>query len=316
MTDHRAWAKMLAEKALARFGARVWFMGLQGSVRRGAATESSDIDFVLILDRLDTADLSAYRELVRSMPDSEKACGFVSGRKELLAWPRADLFQFYHDTEALYGSLSEVGALLCPRDARAALHMGAANVYHAACHSFLFEDVSANLPALYKAAFFVLQTQAFAASGVYCEDAAALERHLPAGPCWRGAGKRHSRRRRRRSIMRCWCAGPGRFCADSERIESPAASRRPTRKAVRRIRRRAIRTQYKHRGNSVFERRGQQSCPRRSAVMQKRQCQTRDSPYRALQQYPAARRRGSRSRPPAQHSGNISRNVRQLQSCQ
>ena len=173
MTDHRAWAKMLAEKALARFGARVWFMGLQGSVRRGAATESSDIDFVLILDRLDTADLSAYRELVRSMPDSEKACGFVSGRKELLAWPRADLFQFYHDTEALYGSLSEVGALLCPRDARAALHMGAANVYHAACHSFLFEDVSANLPALYKAAFFVLQAQAFAASGVYCEDAGA-----------------------------------------------------------------------------------------------------------------------------------------------
>ena len=151
MTDHRAWAKMLAEKALARFGARVWFMGLQGSVRRGATTESSDIDFVLILDRLDTADLSAYRELVRSMPDSEKACGFVSGRKELLAWPRADLFQFYHDTEALYGSLSEVGALLCPRDARGALHMGAANVYHAACHSFLFEDVSANLPALYKA---------------------------------------------------------------------------------------------------------------------------------------------------------------------
>ena len=74
MTDHRAWAKMLAEKALARFGARVWFMGLQGSVRRGAATESSDIDFVLILDRLDTADLSDYRELVRSMPDSEKAC--------------------------------------------------------------------------------------------------------------------------------------------------------------------------------------------------------------------------------------------------
>lgn len=37
----------------------------------------------------------------------------------------------------------------------------------------------ANLPALYKAAFFVLQAQAFAASGVYCEDAAALERHLP-----------------------------------------------------------------------------------------------------------------------------------------
>lgn len=87
-------------------------------------------------------------------------------------------------------------------------------------------------------------------------------------------------------------------------------------KAVQTIRHRAIRTQYKHRGNSVFERRGQQSCPRRSAVMQKRQCQTRDSPYRALQQYPTARRRGSRSRPPAQRSGNILRNVRQSRSCQ
>ena len=41
MTDHRAWAKMLAEKALARFGARVWFMGLQGSVRRGAGKRHS-----------------------------------------------------------------------------------------------------------------------------------------------------------------------------------------------------------------------------------------------------------------------------------
>ncbi len=71
---------MLAEKALARFGARVWFMGLQGSVRRGAAKESSDIDFVLILDRLDTADLSAYREVVRSMDG--KACGFVSEQEK------------------------------------------------------------------------------------------------------------------------------------------------------------------------------------------------------------------------------------------
>ena len=210
MTDHRAWAKMLAEKALARFGARVWFMGLQVSVRRGAATESSDIDFVLILDRLDTADLSAYRELVRSMPDSEKACGFVSGRKELLAWPRADLFQFYHDTEALYGSLSEVGALLCPRDARGALYITRRVTAFCSrmpppiclrCTRPRF--LSCRRRPLPRRACTVRTPPRW--SGI-CPTRTA-------GPCWRGAGKRHSRRRRRRSIMRCWCAGPGRFCA-------------------------------------------------------------------------------------------------------
>ena len=32
------------------FGERVWFVGLQGSYGRGEATETSDIDVVVILD--------------------------------------------------------------------------------------------------------------------------------------------------------------------------------------------------------------------------------------------------------------------------
>ena len=59
------------------------------------------------------------------------------------------------------------------------MRSGACALYHASCHAFLFGDPGESLPALYKSAFFVLQAQAFAASGVYCEDAAALERHLP-----------------------------------------------------------------------------------------------------------------------------------------
>lgn len=179
MIDQRQWAQTLAQSVLAHFGARVWLIGLQGSVRRGTAGPDSDIDFVLILDRLEPDDLAAYRELVRAMPDSGAACGFVAGKEELLAWPGADLFQFYHDTEALYGSLAEVGARLGPADARAALRMGAANVYHAACHSFLFGDAAASLPALYKAAFFVLQAQAFVLTGEYCDTADALAQRLP-----------------------------------------------------------------------------------------------------------------------------------------
>ena len=51
------WMEEYRRAAEERFGERIWFMGLQGSYGRGEATEESDIDVVLILDRLDTSDL-------------------------------------------------------------------------------------------------------------------------------------------------------------------------------------------------------------------------------------------------------------------
>ncbi|MBQ9996427.1 MAG: nucleotidyltransferase domain-containing protein, partial [Clostridia bacterium] len=42
------------------FGERVRFIGIQGSQARGEANENSDIDVVLLLDRLDYADIKAY----------------------------------------------------------------------------------------------------------------------------------------------------------------------------------------------------------------------------------------------------------------
>ncbi len=37
------------------------------------------------------------------MEDREKICGFISGKEELLSWEKADVFQFYYDTEPLVG---------------------------------------------------------------------------------------------------------------------------------------------------------------------------------------------------------------------
>lgn len=42
------------------FGNRVWFVGLQGSYGRGEATETSDIDVVVILDALSAVDIQSY----------------------------------------------------------------------------------------------------------------------------------------------------------------------------------------------------------------------------------------------------------------
>ena len=62
------------------FADRVWFVGLQGSYARGEATESSDIDVVVILDELTASDLAAYRQMLDTLPHRELICGFISGK--------------------------------------------------------------------------------------------------------------------------------------------------------------------------------------------------------------------------------------------
>ena len=49
------------------FGARLCYLGLQGSYRRGEATESSDIDVVVLLESVGLDDLDTYRSIVRAM---------------------------------------------------------------------------------------------------------------------------------------------------------------------------------------------------------------------------------------------------------
>ena len=102
------WLVEIVGKIRGHFCKRVVFIGLQGSYKRGEATAASDVDLVVILDEFRSEDLKAYREIVRSMPDYEKACGFISGRAELQNWSKSDLFRFYFETEDYYGDLTEL----------------------------------------------------------------------------------------------------------------------------------------------------------------------------------------------------------------
>ena len=76
------------------FGNRVWFVGLQGSYGRGEATETSDIDVVVILDELSVSDIGEYHAMLDTLPHRELICGFLSGKDELLGWEPSDLFSF------------------------------------------------------------------------------------------------------------------------------------------------------------------------------------------------------------------------------
>ena len=50
------------------FENRVWFVGLQGSYGRGEATETSDIDIVVIFDELSASDIQKYNTMFDSLP--------------------------------------------------------------------------------------------------------------------------------------------------------------------------------------------------------------------------------------------------------
>lgn len=192
--DAFAWAEEATGKLKAEFGGRLRFVGIQGSRARGEAREGSDIDLVVLLDHVDADDLVRYRVIVQSMPHNELACGFVGSERAIAAWPRHELFQFYHDTHAIFGTLPDIDSFT-KDDALQAARIGASGIYHATCHAYVFDGDAADgiLESLFKGAFFTLQALQFARTGTYprtkAELAAQLEgdeaRILEVGRDWR-----------------------------------------------------------------------------------------------------------------------------------
>ena len=86
MVDIKFWMEHFTELLNKTFGERIYFVGLQGSYGRGEATEASDIDTVVILDKLTADDIKKYRDMVDILPNRELICGFLSGKDELLNW--------------------------------------------------------------------------------------------------------------------------------------------------------------------------------------------------------------------------------------
>ena len=179
MIDLNAWLPQYLAALTQRFGDRVCFVGLQGSYSRGEATESSDLDMVLILDALTPEDIRAYSALLDTLPHREKLCGFLSGKDELRTWEPSDLFTFYHDTTPLHGSLETLLTIPGDEAVRRAIHIGACNLYHGCVHNMLYKKSDRSLAGLYKSAAFILQAVHFRRSGSYIRHLDALLPLLP-----------------------------------------------------------------------------------------------------------------------------------------
>ncbi len=156
------------------FANRVWFVGLQGSYGRGEAIETSDIDVVVILDELNVSDIQVYQEMLDTLSHRELICGFVSGKDEILNWEPSDLFQFYHDTTAIKGSLDDLLPLIDNAAIDRAIKMGTGNIYHGCVHNMLHEKSEELLKGLYKTASFVVQAIVFKQTGSYIKHQSQL----------------------------------------------------------------------------------------------------------------------------------------------
>ena len=167
MIEITAWSNTFLNALNDHFGDRVCFVGLQGSFARGEATETSDIDMVVILDELSVSDVATYNTMLDTLPHRELICGFLSGKKEILNWEPSDLFHFYYDTKPIKGSLDELLPLIDDTAVTRAIKIGVCNIYHGCVHNMLIDKSEEILRGLYKSASFAIQAIAFKQTGKY-----------------------------------------------------------------------------------------------------------------------------------------------------
>ncbi len=167
MIDISAWIDAFLKQLDYTFKNRVWFVGIQGSYGREEATPSSDIDIVVILDKLSSMDIQIYASMLDTLPHRELICGFLSGKDDIMNWEPSDLFQFCHDTTPIKGTLDEVMSFVDESAVNRAIKIGACNIFHGCVHNMLHEKSEDVLKGLYKSASFVVQAIVFKQTGNY-----------------------------------------------------------------------------------------------------------------------------------------------------
>lgn len=155
------WLQQFKETLLHEFGESIQFIGLQGSRARNEATESSDIDIVVIFDTLTIDKLKRYEAVVQTMPDRHLLCGFVGGMDDLNIWDKADLFMFIYDTKTVYGELAISKTAITTAHVKKFVRSTAGSIYHMTLHNYLHGKSTEIVHSLFKNARFAIQGNIF-----------------------------------------------------------------------------------------------------------------------------------------------------------
>lgn len=152
------------------FGDRLLYVGLQGSYLRGEATETSDIDVMVIFDEIDASTLDTYRELLIAVGDYDRSCGFVCSRADMAAWNTPEVCHLLHTTRDLYGRLADFVPAYTREDVIQYVKVSVGNLYHELCHRYIHasrETNQSHLPMTCKAVFFILQNVHYLKTGSF-----------------------------------------------------------------------------------------------------------------------------------------------------
>lgn len=182
MITPAAWMPAAVEALQHVFGPRLRFVGLQGSYRRGEATDASDIDICVILDGLAPADIASLRAALDKLPEGEKAAGFICGVPQLRAWPPFEIFAFAQDMDAWHGELAPLLPPVTEADIRMGVRAAVAALYHEAAQTLLLAprltsaQAHAASHSLGKALVRALQGVIFLRTGKFPRDRAQVSR--------------------------------------------------------------------------------------------------------------------------------------------
>ena len=171
MLDAKAYLQDLITELQKAFGERLVYVGLQGSYLRGEATETSDIDPMVVIDGLERKDLDIYRNIIAQLPHPELSCGFLCGKSELAHWNALEMNHLLHTTRDEYGVLAHLIPAYDERDIRSFIQMSIGNLYHELCHRYVHGSMEKNhrsLPFTCKGVFFILQNLHHLRTGVFC----------------------------------------------------------------------------------------------------------------------------------------------------
>ncbi len=181
MVKIEAYISTLIDLLKDQFGARLVYVGLQGSYLRGEATDESDIDIMVVIDDLSVEDLTSYRSIIRSMEHADKSCGFICSKEDLAHWNPLEIMNLLNSTKDHWGILRELVPAYTEGDIRNFVKLSVNNLYHEICHRYIHSQNNASIEALngtYKGVFFILQNLYYLRRGVFAATKSELMRLL------------------------------------------------------------------------------------------------------------------------------------------
>lgn len=170
MIDIENYISKLIDFLQCQYGSRLVYVGLQGSYLRGEATNSSDIDIMVVIDGLRVSDLDSYRSIILSLDEPDKSCGFICSRADLANWNPLEICHLLNSTKDYYGILKQLVPAYTECDIRNFVKMSINNLYHEICHRYIHSEQNKNIARLtgaYKGVFFILQNLHYLECGEY-----------------------------------------------------------------------------------------------------------------------------------------------------